>query len=121
MKVEHGPTGKQTTYYGDWRTGRDGYQHRRVFTMTVDTIYVSRRVTRGGQLAAPLLPRTATQWSVVVTDHSTANPADPKILADHTIASGKAAVNLLWAAMKQAVADGYADLVDLDRVPQPID
>lgn len=123
MRVEHGPrfgTPQQTTYYGDWHTGRDGYQHRRIFTLTVDTLYVSRRINIDGRPANPLLPRTATKWSVVVTQHSSVNGADPLVLADHTVASGRAALNLLWEAMRQAVKDGYADRADLDRVPQPV-
>lgn len=123
MRVEHGPhfgTPQQTTYYGEWHTGRDGYQHRRIFTLTVDTVYVSRQATGEGRQGVRLLPRVVTEWSVVVTQHSSVNGADPKVLAGHTVASGKAALNLLWEAMRQAVKDGYADRADLDRVPQPV-
>ncbi len=119
MLVEHGPhigTPAQTTYFGDWHTGADGYQHRRIITLVVDIVDI--RKLHPTHIA--LLPRKVPQWSIVVTQHSTGNPADPKVLTDQTVADVHAALKLLREAMVQAIRDGFADKADLERVPTPL-
>lgn len=119
MHVEHGPhigTPAQTTYYGDWRFGPDGYQHRRIISLTVDIVDISHI----DPASAPLLPRKVPQWSIVVTDHSTGHLGQPEVVTDQTVSAVRAALNLLRDAMRQAVADGYADKADIERVPRPL-
>lgn len=120
MRVEHGPavgTPSQTIYYSDWRFGADGYQHRRIISVSVDIVDVSHiRPTE-----APLLPRKVPQWSVVATDMTSANLAEVKVVSDQTVAHAAAAMKVLYAAVKRAIADGYADKRDLERVPVPLD
>jgi hypothetical protein len=119
MLVEHGPrigTPAQTTYYGDWHTGSDGHQHRRILSLIVDIVDI--RHLHPTHIA--LLPRKVPQWSIVVTQHSTGNPRDPKVLVDQTVADVHAALKLLREAMEQAIRDGYAEKVDLERVPAPL-
>lgn len=119
MHVEHGPrigTPSQTTYYSDWRFGTDGYQHRRIISLTVDIVDISHI----DPSAAPLLPRKVPQWSIVVTDHSTANLGAPGLVTDQTVADVKAALTLLRTAVEAAIDDGYATKADLERVPAPL-
>lgn len=119
MLVEHGPhigTASQTTYFGDWHTGPDGYEHRRILTLLVDIVDI--RHLHPTHIAR--LPRKVPQWSVVVTEHSTANPGDPKVLIDQSVADVHAALKLLREAMAQAIRDGYAVKSDLERVPAPL-
>lgn len=99
-------------YTSGWKMGHGGRHYRRIVSLTPEI-----------QTSA-LLNRPIRVWVLVVTDHTAPDhkhyAPDLDVVTEATLYTVPGALAALGEAMGAAVAAGYANKADLERVPRPL-
>lgn len=103
ITVDH--RGNATLYFSPWRRHASGLDVRRIISIARNT-----RPT-------PLRTGKVVTWAVVVVEHYSDGERGP-VLVDEDFDSYLPALAALTDAMKAAIADGYAERTDLERIPR---